>query len=49
MRLDVGGVPLLARLTRRSGAVLDLRPGQAVWSQIKAVAVIGNAELSGVR
>ena len=41
VRLDAGGAPLLARLTRRSAAGLDLHPGQAVWAQIKAVAVIG--------
>jgi molybdate transport system ATP-binding protein len=41
VRLDAGGVPLLARLTRRSAAALDLHPGQAVWAQIKAVALIG--------
>ena len=40
-RLDVGGAPLLARLTRRSAAALALAPGQAVWAQIKAVALIG--------
>lgn len=41
VRLDAGGAPLLARLTRRSAAALDLHPGQAVWAQIKAVALIG--------
>ncbi|BBP04302.1 molybdenum import ATP-binding protein ModC [Sulfuriferula plumbiphila] len=41
VRLDAGGAPLLARFTRRSAAVLDLHPGQAVWAQIKAVALIG--------
>ena len=40
-RLDVGGAPLLARLTRRSAATLALAPGHAVWAQIKAVALIG--------
>ncbi|MBL8387250.1 MAG: molybdenum ABC transporter ATP-binding protein [Hydrogenophaga sp.] len=41
-RLRVGdGSSLLARLTRRSAAALDLQPGQAVWAQIKAVALIG--------
>jgi molybdate transport system ATP-binding protein len=41
LRLQVGASPMLARLTRRSAAALDLRPGKAVWVQIKAVALIG--------
>ncbi len=41
LRLRVGESPLLARLTRRSSAALDLEPGKAVWVQIKAVALIG--------
>ena len=41
VRLDVGGAPLLARVTRRSAAALDLRPGRTLWAQIKSVAVIG--------
>jgi molybdate transport system ATP-binding protein len=41
VRLDAGGAPLLARLTRRSAATLGLTPGMAVWAQIKAVALIG--------
>jgi len=40
-RLDAGGQPLLARLTRRSVAALGLVPGMALWAQIKAVALIG--------
>ena len=41
-RLQVGtSSSLLARLTRRSAAALNLQPGQAVWAQIKAVALIG--------
>ncbi|MGS5087301.1 TOBE domain-containing protein [Hydrogenophaga sp. A37] len=32
---------MLARLTRRSAAALRLVPGQPVWAQIKAVALIG--------
>ena len=41
-RLRVGtSSSLLARLTRRSAAALELQPGQAVWAQIKAVALIG--------
>lgn len=41
-RLQVGtSSSLLARLTRRSAAALGLAPRQAVWAQIKAVALIG--------
>ncbi len=44
VRLDVGHdehSPLIARLTRRSAAMLELKPGMDVWAQIKAVALIG--------
>jgi molybdate transport system ATP-binding protein len=41
LRLKVGGSPLLARLTRRSAAALELQSGKSVWVQIKAVALIG--------
>ena len=41
VRLNAGGVPLVARITRRSAARLDLRPGLNVWAQIKAVALVG--------
>jgi molybdate transport system ATP-binding protein len=41
VRLNAGGVPLVARITRRSAAWLQLRPGQTVWAQIKAVALVG--------
>ncbi|MDD5249445.1 MAG: molybdenum ABC transporter ATP-binding protein [Rhodocyclaceae bacterium] len=41
VRLDIGASPLIARLTRRSAAALELRPGMEVWGQIKAVALIG--------
>lgn len=39
LRLDVGGGTLLARVTRRSCEQLNLRPGDKVFAQIKAVAV----------
>jgi molybdate transport system ATP-binding protein len=39
--LQVGPSRLLARLTRRSAAALELAPGKNVWVQIKAVALIG--------
>lgn len=41
VRLEVGGSPVLARLTRRSAQILGLTPGQGVYAQIKAVALIG--------
>ncbi|MGA8259571.1 MAG: molybdenum ABC transporter ATP-binding protein [Arenicellales bacterium] len=36
-RLDVGGTPLLARITRKSATALDLAPGKPVYAQVKAV------------
>ena len=41
LRLRLGTSPLLARLTRRSAVGLGLAPGQQVWVQIKAVALVG--------
>jgi molybdate transport system ATP-binding protein len=41
VRLNAGGVPLVARITRRSSARLALCPGLKVWAQIKAVALVG--------
>lgn len=40
VRLDLAGVPLLARITRRSVRVLGLAPGQRVHAQIKAAALL---------
>jgi len=40
-RVEAGERSLLARLTRRSAAVLQLAPGTPVWAQIKAVTLIG--------
>lgn len=39
VRLDAGGVPLLARITRRSSRALALEPGRTVWAQVKTVAL----------
>lgn len=39
--LDTGGSTLLARITRKSAAALQLQPGSAVFAQIKGVAVLG--------
>ena len=44
VRLNIGQdghSPLIARLTKRSAAQLELKPGMAIWAQIKAVALIG--------
>ena len=41
VRLQVGDSPVLARVTRRSACALELKPGQAVWAQVKSVALIG--------
>lgn len=40
VRLDAAGTPLLARITRYSRDQLKLHPGQRLWAQIKAVAVL---------
>ncbi|MES3020492.1 MAG: molybdenum ABC transporter ATP-binding protein [Pseudomonadota bacterium] len=40
IRLDVGGTPMLARITRRSRDDLGLAPGKKVWIQVKAAAVL---------
>ena len=41
VRLQVGTASILARLTKRSAAALHLHPGQSVWAQVKAVALVG--------
>lgn len=41
IRLQAGEAPLLARITRRSAAALDVAAGRDLWAQIKAVALIG--------
>ncbi|PHN63093.1 molybdenum ABC transporter ATP-binding protein [Pseudomonas sp. ICMP 8385] len=40
VRLDAAGTPLLARVTRYSRDQLHVHPGQVLWAQIKAVAVL---------
>ncbi|NWD48482.1 molybdenum ABC transporter ATP-binding protein [Pseudomonas gingeri] len=40
VRLEAGGTPLLARITRFSRDQLQLQVGQQLWAQIKAVAVL---------
>lgn len=40
VRLEAGATPLLARITRFSHDQLQIHPGQVLWAQIKAVAVL---------
>jgi molybdate transport system ATP-binding protein len=40
VRLEAGGTPLLARITRRSFDQLGLSVGMNVWAQIKSVALL---------
>ncbi|MFJ2709918.1 molybdenum ABC transporter ATP-binding protein [Pseudomonas sp. NPDC087346] len=40
IRLDAGGTPLVARITRFSRDQLGVHAGQQLWAQIKAVAVL---------
>jgi molybdate transport system ATP-binding protein len=41
VKLRVGESPMLARLTRRSAHALEIAPGQLLYVQIKAVALVG--------
>lgn len=40
LRLDLGGAIFLARITRRSVALLDLKPEMLVYAQVKSVALM---------
>jgi len=40
VRVRVGPVPVVARLTRRSAHALQLAPGRPVWVQVKTVALL---------
>jgi len=40
VQLDANGVPLLARITRKSAVALALEPGKPVFAQIKAIALL---------
>ena len=40
VRLSAGGVPLLARLTRKSASALQLKRGKSVYAQAKSVALL---------
>ena len=41
VRLDVAGVPMLARITRKSASALEIAPGKQVYAQVKAVRPAG--------
>ena len=43
VRLDVGGETVLARITQDALRALNLRPGDAVWTLVKAVSTRGHA------
>lgn len=40
VQLDANGVPLLARITRKSAAALELESGKNLYAQIKAVSLL---------
>jgi molybdate transport system ATP-binding protein len=40
VRVRIGELPLLARMTRRSVTQLKLEPGKAMWAQVKSAALI---------
>ncbi|MBC8405537.1 MAG: molybdenum ABC transporter ATP-binding protein [Planctomycetes bacterium] len=41
VRLNVGGVPALARVTQKSAAELELAPGCSVFAQVKSAVLLG--------
>ena len=45
--VDVGGAPILARVTRAASTALALRPGAPVWVLVKAVSIRGHTFASG--
>lgn len=40
VRLDAGGAPLLARITRRSAHLLDIAPQRSLYAQVKTVTLL---------
>jgi molybdate transport system ATP-binding protein len=40
VKLDVGGTPFIARISRRSRNELQIETGASVWAQVKSVAVL---------
>jgi molybdate transport system ATP-binding protein len=43
VNVDVGGATVLARITEEARRALALRPGDAVWTLVKAVSTRGHA------
>jgi len=43
VRLWAGDDGLLARVTRRSARLLDLRPGKSMYAQVKSVAIVNRS------
>lgn len=39
VRLTIEGMPILARVTRKSASLLELQPGKTLFAQVKSVAV----------
>ncbi|MCW8931886.1 MAG: molybdenum ABC transporter ATP-binding protein [Gammaproteobacteria bacterium] len=40
IRLLINGIPLLARITRKSASLLELAPGKHLYAQVKSVALL---------
>jgi molybdate transport system ATP-binding protein len=40
VKLDMAGIPLIARITDRSRKHLQIAPGQPLWAQVKSVALL---------
>ena len=40
VKVRVGNTPMLSRMTRRSVAHLDLKPGKAMWAQVKSAGLV---------
>jgi molybdate transport system ATP-binding protein len=40
VKLDVGGTLLLARITKKSGVLLNLRVGMSIYARVKSVALV---------
>jgi len=45
VRLDMGGVPVIARITPAATRQLDLKPGKTVWVLVKSVSLRGQSYL----
>ena len=43
VHIDIGGLLVLARVTRAASVALNLQQGKQVWALIKAVSIRGHA------